>query len=48
MRMWKAFGAWVTPDSLYEGQLEKRLGYLPLWVNNAKEMHRILFKKVMQ
>ena len=44
----ESFGAWVTPDSLYEGQLEKRLGYLPLWVNNAKEMHRILFKKVMQ
>ena len=29
-------GTAVEPNSLYEGQLEKRLGYLPSWLNELK------------
>ncbi|MCR8919228.1 DUF4955 domain-containing protein [Bacteroides sp. ET225] len=29
-------GAMVTPESLYEAQLERRLGYVPAWLNAIK------------
>lgn len=29
-------GVKVTPESLYEAQLQKRLGYVPAWLNALK------------
>ena len=36
----------VTPISLYEAQLEKRLGYLPGWIHDAKVNHADFYKSI--
>ena len=36
----------VYPNSLYEAQLEHRLGYLPAWIDDSKEMHNEFFGSV--
>ena len=36
----EGFGTHVSPQSLYEAQLERRLGALPAWVDTYKEMHK--------
>ncbi len=36
----------VYPNSLYEAQLEHRLGYLPAWIDNAKDMHNEFFGSI--
>ena len=36
-------GSNVYPNSLYEAQLERRLGYLPLWVDDSKHNHNEFF-----
>ena len=36
----EGFGTHVSPDSLYEAQLEQRLGTLPAWIDTAKDGHR--------
>ena len=36
----EGFGTHVSPQSLYEAQLARRLGVLPAWVNAYKEMHK--------
>ena len=35
----EGFGTRVSPDSLYEAQLEHRLGALPAWIDAYKHMH---------
>ncbi len=35
----EGFGTRVSPDSLYEAQLQRRLGTLPAWVDAYKEKH---------
>ena len=35
----EGFGTHVSPDSLYEAQLQRRLGTLPAWVDASKDMH---------
>ncbi len=40
------FGNSVYPLSLYEAQLERRLGYLPQWVDDSKEMYNEFFGKI--
>ena len=42
----EGFGSRVTPDSLYEAQLERRLGSLPAWINTAKTNHTTLIGNV--
>ena len=39
-------GSPVFPNSLYEAQLEHRLGYLPAWIDNSKEMYNEFFGSV--
>ena len=36
----EGFGTRVSPDSLYEAQLQRRLRILPAWVDAYKEMHQ--------
>ena len=31
-----SYGVQVDPESLYEAQLRKRLGYVPTWINDLK------------
>ena len=42
----KGFGAHVSPDSLYEAQLEQRLGALPAWVDAAKDEYRAFLERI--
>ena len=42
----EGFGSVVYPNSLYEAQLQHRLGYLPAWINNSKEMHNEFFGSI--
>ena len=42
----EGFGSRVTPDSLYEAQLQRRLGSLPAWVNAAKTKHTTLIGNI--
>ena len=42
----EGFGTRVSPDSLYEAQLQRRLGALPAWVDASKDMHREFFERV--
>jgi hypothetical protein len=37
---YEQYGGVVTPNSLYVAQLERRLGYIPAWIENAKETYR--------
>ncbi len=43
----EGFGTHVSPDSLYEAQLEHRLGALPAWVEAAKKEHRKFFESII-
>ena len=40
------FGSHVFPNSLYEAQLERRLGYRPVWIDEMKDGHVEFFKDV--
>ena len=42
----EGFGTHVSPDSLYEAQLERRLGTLPAWVDAAKDEYRSFFERM--
>lgn len=37
LRAFEAIGSYTTPESLYEAQLELRLGKLPQWINDVKK-----------
>ena len=43
----EGFGTHVFPDSLYEAQLEQRLGTLPAWVNAAKDEYKTFFERML-
>ncbi len=43
----EGFGTRVSPDSLYEAQLERRLGVLPAWVDAYKMMDREFVQSVV-
>ena len=43
----EGFGTHVFPTSLYEAQLQRRLGTLPMWVDAAKEKHRAFFESIV-
>ena len=43
----EGFGTYVSPDSLYEAQLERRLGTLPAWVDAAKDEYRAFFERML-
>ena len=42
----EGFGTYVSPDSLYEAQLEQRLGVLPAWVDTSKAEYMEFFEGV--
>ncbi len=42
----EGFGTHVHPSSLYEAQLEHRLGTLPAWIDAAKEEHKKFFESI--
>ncbi len=42
----EGFGSHVSPDSLYEAQLERRLGALPAWVDAAKDEYRAFVERI--
>ncbi len=42
----EGFGTRVSPDSLYEAQLERRLGTLPVWITVAKDMHSEFVERI--
>ena len=42
----EGFGTRVSPDSLYEAQLERRLGSLPASVDASKNMHREFVERI--
>ncbi|MDE0484047.1 MAG: DUF4955 domain-containing protein [Candidatus Poribacteria bacterium] len=43
----EGFGTHVFPTSLYEAQLVRRLGTLPMWVDAAKEAHKAFFESIV-
>ena len=43
----EGYGTHVSPDSLYEAQLEHRLGVLPVWVNAYKKMNREFVQSIV-
>ena len=43
----EGYGTHVSPQSLYEAQLELRLGTLPIWVDDAKEAHQAFFESIV-
>ena len=43
----EGFGTHVFPDSLYEAQLEQRLGTLPAWVNAAKGENKAFYEHIL-
>ncbi len=43
----EGFGTHVSPDSLYEAQLQRRLGVLPTWVDAAKDEHSAFFEHML-
>ena len=43
----EGFGTRVSPDSLYEAQLEHRLGVLPVWVDAYKKMNREFVQSIV-
>ena len=42
----EGFGSRVSPDSLYEAQLQRRLGTLPSWISTAKNKHATLIGNI--
>ena len=42
----EGFGTRVSPDSLYEAQLQRRLGILPTWVDAIKGEYRAFFQRI--
>ena len=44
----EGFGTYVSPDSLYEAQLQRRLGALPAWVNASKDMGREFVERIVR
>ena len=42
----EGFGTRVSPDSLYEAQLQRRLGVLPAWVDAAKNEYKAFFERM--
>ena len=42
----EGFGTRVSPDSLYEAQLQWRLGTLPVWIQASKDMHRGFVERI--
>ena len=42
----EGFGTRVSPDSLYEAQLQRRLGALPAWIDASKDMHREFVERI--
>ena len=42
----EGFGSRVSPGSLYEAQLQRRLGSLPAWINAAKNKHATLIGNI--
>ena len=42
----EGFGTYVSPDSLYEAQLARRLGVLPAWVDTSKAEYTEFFENV--
>ena len=42
----EGFGSRVSPGSLYEAQLQRRLGALPAWINTAKSKHTTLIGNI--
>ena len=43
----EGFGTHVSPDSLYEGQLQQRLGALPAWVDDSKADFKTFFESIV-
>ena len=43
----EGFGTHVSPDSLYEAQLQRRFGTLPAWVDTAKDEYRAFFQRML-
>ena len=43
----EGFGTHISPQSLYEAQLERRLGALPAWVDTYKEMHKEFVESIV-
>ena len=43
----EGFGTRVSPDSLYEAQLQHRFGALPAWITVSKDMHREFFEHIV-
>ena len=43
----EGFGTYVSPDSLYEAQLQRRLGGLPAWIDTAKDEYRAFFQRML-
>ena len=44
----EGFGTHVSPDSLYEAQLARRLGVLPAWVDTSKAEYAEFFENVFK
>ena len=42
----EGFGTHVSPQSLYEAQLERRLGVLPAWIDASKDLHRQFVQRI--
>ena len=43
----EGYGTHVSPQSLYEAQLELRLGTLPIWVDDVKEAHQAFVESIV-
>ena len=43
----EGYGTHVSPQSLYEAQLQRRLGILPMWVDTVKEAHKMFFESIV-
>ena len=43
----EGFGTHVSPQSLYEAQLERRLGALPEWIEASKDMYREFVERIV-
>ena len=43
----EGFGTHVSPQSLYEAQLQRRLGALPEWIEASKDMYREFVERIV-
>ncbi len=43
----EGYGTHVHPQSLYEAQLTLRFGIVPMWVDAAKEAHRVFIENIV-